>query len=173
MTNLVLNLLMALNELTDGIDVNEYYRRFSPMVYRRCLHFVKREEEALDLMQDVFVQLLRYKDKLKHQGPSSLLYTIATRLCLNRLRKKSVQTLPDDVVSQDPSERLTISRLLLEEIFRREKPSTQAIAVYHYLDGMTLEETAQMSGLSVSGVRKRLRNLQAHARIFKEETHGN
>lgn len=138
------------------------------MVYRRCLHFLKREDEALDLMQDVFVQLLRYQDKLKHQGPSSLLYTIATRLCLNQLRKKTMHALPEDISNHDPSEKITLSKLMLEEIFRREKPSTQAIAVFHYVDGMTLEETAQMAGMSVSGVRKRLRNLQAHAQEFKE-----
>jgi RNA polymerase sigma-70 factor (ECF subfamily) len=30
----------------------------------------------------------------------------------------------------------------------------------HYIDGMTLEQTAAESGLSVSGVRKRLRKLK-------------
>ena len=34
------------------------------------------------------------------------------------------------------------------------------MAVYHFLDGMTLEETARETGMSVSGVRKRLRNLR-------------
>ena len=36
------------------------------------------------------------------------------------------------------------------------------MAVMHLLDGMTLEEVAAEFGLSVSGVRKRLRTLKAH-----------
>jgi RNA polymerase sigma-70 factor (ECF subfamily) len=38
------------------------------------------------------------------------------------------------------------------------------MAVLHYVDGMTLEETAETVGLSVSGVRKRLRSLQARVK---------
>jgi RNA polymerase sigma-70 factor (ECF subfamily) len=38
------------------------------------------------------------------------------------------------------------------------------MAVMHYVDGMTYEEVAREVGLSVSGVRKRLRTLKAHVR---------
>ena len=38
---------------------------------------------------------------------------------------------------------------------------TGVIAVLHHVDGMTLEEVAAEVGLSVSGVRKRLRTLKA------------
>jgi RNA polymerase sigma-70 factor (ECF subfamily) len=36
------------------------------------------------------------------------------------------------------------------------------MAVLHLVDGLTLEEVAAEMGLSVSGVRKRLRTLKAH-----------
>ena len=34
------------------------------------------------------------------------------------------------------------------------------MAVLHYVDGLTLEEVAEETGMSVSGVRKRLRGLR-------------
>ncbi|MEL6181918.1 MAG: sigma-70 family RNA polymerase sigma factor, partial [Myxococcota bacterium] len=37
-----------------------------------------------------------------------------------------------------------------------------------YVDGMTLEETAKVVGMSVSGVRKRLRGLKANASHLQE-----
>ena len=49
---------------------------------------------------------------------------------------------------------------LLYIIFTNEKTSTRTIAVLHYVDKLTLEETADFVGLSVSGVRKRLRKLR-------------
>jgi RNA polymerase sigma-70 factor (ECF subfamily) len=52
-------------------------------------------------------------------------------------------------------------RSILSRLFRRHPESTRTIAVLHYLDGMTLEETASEVGMSVSGVRKRLRSLRA------------
>jgi len=149
---------------TGPIDVDAYYRQFAPMVYRRCLFLLKSEEAALDVMQDVFVQILRFRERLRDQGPSSLLYTIATRLSLNLLRKKRWEALPEDLGVRDRGEDLVLAQLLLDGVFRNEKADTRVIAVYHYVDGMTLEETAQMAGLSVSGVRKRLKKLQEHAR---------
>ena len=152
---------MMMKEATRPIDVEAYYRQFGPMVYRRCLFLLRSEETALDIMQDVFVQILRFRDRLTEQGPSSLLYTIATRLCLNHLRKKRWEALPEDVPVRGREEELVLGKLFLDRIFRAEKPDTRVIAVYHYVDGMTLEQTAKMAGLSVSGVRKRLSKLQA------------
>ena len=50
--------------------------------------------------------------------------------------------------------------LLLDWLFRRHPASTRTMAVLHYVDGMTLEQVARECGLSVSGVRKRLRALR-------------
>jgi len=55
------------------------------------------------------------------------------------------------------------ARSLLARIFRSEKASTGTIAVLHLLDGLTLEEVAGEVGMSVSGVRKRLRLLKERA----------
>ena len=150
-------------ETTGAIDVEASYRQFGPMVYRRCLFLLRSEEAALDIMQDVFVQVLRFQDRLTAQGPSSLLYTIATRLSLNLLRKKRWEALPEDLGFRDKGEELVPGKLLLDRIFRSERADTRVIAVYRFVDGMTLEETAKMAGLSVSGVRKRLAKLQARA----------
>jgi RNA polymerase sigma-70 factor (ECF subfamily) len=53
------------------------------------------------------------------------------------------------------------ARSLLDRVLRREPESSATIAVLHLHDGLTLEETAEIVGLSVSGVRKRLRRLKA------------
>jgi RNA polymerase sigma-70 factor (ECF subfamily) len=51
--------------------------------------------------------------------------------------------------------------LLLDRLFGRHPESSRTIAVLHYVDGLTLEEVADEIGMSVSGVRKRLRALRA------------
>jgi RNA polymerase sigma-70 factor (ECF subfamily) len=48
-------------------------------------------------------------------------------------------------------------------VFAKEKDTTRLIAVYHYVDGMTYDEIAAETGLSVSGIRKRLRTLKKRA----------
>ncbi|TFG63206.1 MAG: sigma-70 family RNA polymerase sigma factor [Spirochaetales bacterium] len=159
------------------IDVEALYRKYGPMVFRRCMSLLKNQEKALDAMQDVFVQLLRKREDLQETGPSSLLYRIATNICLNYLRswKRKPETADDDLLAaiagyDDPA-RLAEGKHLLDSIFMGEAEGTRTMAVLHYVDGLTLEETAQQAGLSVSGVRKRLRKLKANSDKLKEAYH--
>lgn len=157
-----------------AIDVEAYYRKYGPMVLRRCRFMLRDEELALDAMQDVFVELLRREKDLVHYAPSSLLYTIATNVCLNRIRrgKRRPETPNDELLasiagSDDPEER-TLANHFLDRLFSREPESTKTIAVLHYVDRLTLEETANQVGMSVSGVRKRLRGLRRRGLELKE-----
>jgi RNA polymerase sigma factor (sigma-70 family) len=150
------------------MDVEALYVRYGPMVFRRCRQLLGNEDQALDAMQDVFAQLIKNRDRLKTDYPSSLLYRLATNLCLNRLRdgrRRRLEALPEDGRSEQLLHQIAISddveaRSVLDILFRRHGESTRTMAVYHYLDGMTLEETAREVGMSVSGVRKRLRALR-------------
>lgn len=164
-----------------SIDVAETYRRYGPMAYRRCKKLLRDEELAHDAVHDVFVQLLRHRDRLEDRGLSSLVYRIATNVCLNRIR--SARRRPEDPQSEllgriahataggpvssaaSDSETRTGARVLLERVFARQPDSSGAIAVMHLVDGMTLEEVARASGMSVSGVRKRLRKLKAELQV--------
>ena len=157
-----------------AVDVEAFYKRYGPMVLRRCRFLLRNEEAAYDAMQDVFVQVLRRQETLNDSAPSSLLYRIATNVCLNMLRKKSRQAeVPGDDLfertagTDEPAERV-LNQHFLDRLFRTQKADTRAIAVYHYVDNMTLEETAELVGMSVSGVRKRLRALRATGLSLRE-----
>ena len=118
-----------------AIDVEDYYRQYGPMVLRRCRKLLGNEQRAVDAMQDTFVKLLRYQDRLKDQAPSSLLFRMATNTCLNQIRAS--QRRPEDpngellsqVAALDEPE--TESRLnargLLSRLFSKERTSTRVI----------------------------------------------
>lgn len=150
-----------------AVDTETYYRQFGPMVLRRCRQMLKDEEQARDAMHDVFVQLLRHADRLDHEAPSSLLFRVATNVCLNRIRsqRRRPETRDDDLLAQlahagDPGAQ-SVARALLERLFGTHHESSRTIAVLHLYDGMTLDEVAVEVGMSVSGVRKRLRKLRS------------
>ncbi|MBQ5465478.1 MAG: sigma-70 family RNA polymerase sigma factor [Fibrobacter sp.] len=144
------------------------YETYAPMVYRRCLQLLRDDAEASDLMQDVFLRIYSAVERLDMESPSSLLWNTATRLCLNRIRDKRRRGLDVDSSSlllniacaEDEHDDYE-TKNMLARLFSKEPESSRTIAVLHYVDGMTLEETAREVGLSVSGVRKRLRGLQA------------
>ncbi len=161
--------------MPDGtLDIEAYYRRYGAMVMRRCRQLLKDEDEAMDAAQDTFVRLLRYADRLEGRAPSSLLYTMATNVCPNRIRARgrnrsdAVGDIVEEIAhSGDHADRVLTDHFL-GRLFETQKPDTRTMAICHYVDGMTLEETASACGLSVSGVRKRLRTLRSAGLELKE-----
>ena len=153
-----------------ALDIEGHYRRFGPMVLRRCRTLLRSDSQAEDVMHDVFVALLRSEDRLSDEAPAGLLLRVATNLCLNRLRatRRRPEDSNDDLLSRiattaDAGEARTSARNLLGRLFGADDPlaaSTATLAVMHLCDGLTLEETAREAGLSVSGVRKRLQRLR-------------
>ena len=57
---------------------------------------------------------------------------------------------------------------MLKHLFNREPESTRTIAVMHLLDGFSLKDVAEEVGMSVSGIRKRLRNLKGKLKELEE-----
>ncbi len=147
------------------------------MVLRRCRSLLGDEDKAQDAMQETFVRALRSGSRLSDAAPSSLLYCMATNVCLNAMRAERSRPrsagggdeLLEAIAGSDDVEALGLARRLVDGIFEREEPSTRTMAVLHYVDGLTLEETAERVGLSVSGLRKRLARLRERARLFMED----
>jgi len=139
------------------------------MVLRRCRQLLRDDEEALDACQDVFVRVIERRRDLDARYPSSLLYRIATNVCLNRIRDRGRRPAAAGATDDDrihaiaragPPGGDSEARLLLDWLFNRHPESSRTIAVLHYVDGLTLEQVAAEIGLSVSGVRKRLKRLR-------------
>ncbi len=148
------------------LDVEALSRRYGPMVLRRCRRLLRDEEAALDACQDVFVRLIEHRARLDARYPSSLLYRMATNVCLNRLRDSRREPVTRDeailaeIANADEPGAASDARLLLARLFGRHPESSRTMAVLHYVDGLTLAEVAGETGMSVSGVRKRLRALR-------------
>lgn len=161
-----------------AIDLEECYRRYGPLVYRRCLRLLGSEAQAEEAMQDVFVELVRRREQLEDRGLASLLFCIATHVSLNRLRSRRRRPEQHDekvlaeIAGDERLEERSWAEALLGRLFGREPASTRVMATMHFVDGMTLEEVAREFEMSVSGVRKRLRTLRERLLKLSEEEHG-
>jgi RNA polymerase sigma-70 factor (ECF subfamily) len=146
------------------------YRTWGPMVLRRCRFLMRDEDLAVDAMQETFVQVLKRMETLDLERPSSLLYRIATNTCLNLIRGRSRKREEahgdaiEAIAAVDESEERTLAGDLIGRIFHKEEESTRVMAVLHFVDDWTLEAIARETGMSVSGVRKRLRGLKERAK---------
>ena len=70
-------------------------------------------------------------------------------------------------IAQSEDQRWLSARSSLAALFGAASESTRLMAVMHYVDGMTLEQVAQATDMSVSGVRKRLRKLRARLQFLE------
>lgn len=141
--------------------IENYYIEFGPMILRRCRSILKDEALAYDAMHDIFVKLLSKPIIIEHSP--SYLYRMATNHSLNILKRNSRLSYfyesPESIDSFDLEEKI-ISSIQLEDIFRKVPESTRIIAELRYVSKFTLDEISEAVGMSISGVRKRLRKLK-------------
>ena len=137
------------------------------MVFRRCVQLLRDEGQAEDCMQDVFVQLVRHRERLDGTALASLLGRIATNLSLNRIRANrarredsAIDPRVAEIAAAGDVEARTLAGRTVAWLFRRERERTRTMAVLHYVDGWTHEEIARELGLTAEGVRKHLRTLR-------------
>lgn len=150
------------------VELEEMYRCYGPMVLRRCRRLLRDEDSAADAMQETFVRVLRRGESLRPRYPSSLLYRIATNVCLNQIRSRrrrpttSADPLLPFIEGREQVEERVLDAYLVEQVFEGARQGTREAAEMLYLEGRTLAQTAEEVDLSISGVRKRMRTLREH-----------
>lgn len=155
------------------------YDRYSKKVYNKCFSFVRNEEEAKDLTQDVFIKLFT---KLKsYEGKSKFstwLFSFTYNFCSNYVRDKSrkkedmsvpienhehylsdVEDVPEDELFDMKVNKLKIA---LENLDADDK----AILLLKYQDDVTVKELMVLHGISESAVKMRLK--RARVRVLDE-----
>jgi RNA polymerase sigma-70 factor (ECF subfamily) len=154
--------------MNQNLNAEQLYTRYAPMVLRRCNKLLGDETAAADIVQEVFIKVWEKRNSLNTEFPSSLLWRIATNMCLNHIRnskRRGFGTNSSEMLTQiacaENVENETGNRDLLDRLFRRHPESSKTMAVLHFVDGMTLEEVAREVKMSVAGVRKRLRSLKS------------
>jgi len=150
------------------LNAEQLYIRYAPMVLRRCKRLLGDENSAADIAQEVFVKVWEKRNSLNADYPSSLLWRMATNMCLNyiRDRKRRGENIScDEMLTQiscaEDIEHEAGNRDLLDRLFKKQPESSRTIAVLHFIDGMTLEDVAKEVKMSVAGIRKRLRTLKS------------
>jgi RNA polymerase sigma-70 factor, ECF subfamily len=143
------------------------------MILRRCRHMLRDEDAALDALQDVFSRWLQLGRELP-EYPSSFFYTMATRICIDRIRSAASRpqgesALLEEIASAEDLERESGARRLLDRFFGRQEESTRVMAVLHYVDGLTHEEVAKEVNMSAAGVRRRLLRLREKAAAWSRD----
>ena len=156
------------------LDPGELYTRYGGVVLRRIRRFYN-QEEALDVLQEVFVRAIEKAPSFRGDcAPTTWLYQLTTRYCLNRLRnegrRRELWLEQGDLFwSQPVTQPGQEGRALLRELWRSLDEELVMIGIYYFVDGMSHAEIARRVGCSRRTVGNRLDELQRQARALSGE----
>lgn len=147
------------------LDVDAVYRAYGHVVMRRAQALLSSEQEAADVMQEVFMSLLQETTRFQGRAAvSTWLYRVTTNICINRLRdyRRRRQILDTEAMPLAPAVQPELAtawvqvRQLMEHL-----PDDQLNAiVYCWIDGMTHDEIAEIMQCSRRHVYNLLRRAQ-------------
>lgn len=145
-------------------DVVWAYRRYYPLLYAKCRRMLRDAHEAQDVAQETFVKLWRQRmDLTDTQVVSGWLYTTSTRLAIDRLRRDRRVAEAGEEDRPDlaaPPDRIAQARDGLARVARALTPEALFLLLLWRLDGLEQAEIAEITGLGVRTVRRRLRDAQ-------------
>jgi RNA polymerase sigma factor (sigma-70 family) len=178
----------------------EQNRRLSEVIERerrRLLNFirtrVKDDEDAEDILQDVFFELIQaYRLMKPIEQAGAWLFRVARNRIIDRFRKKTAESLSEVPEGQEdtlaleellPSpdagpEAAFARRVLLEELDAaiEELPEEQReVFVAHEIDGLSFHQMAERTGVNINTLLSRKRYAVLHLRrrlqaIYEEFT---
>ena len=152
------------------LDVEMLYRKYGHSVLRRARQILASDDEAAEVLQELFTSLVARPEQFDgRSAPSTYLYAATTHACLSRLRNRrnrdrliNEQVRPwTTAVDPRSAEAIPMVRDVLAQLTDEEARA----AVYHYLDGMSHAEIAEVLGCARRTVGKLLERL---ARRFAE-----
>lgn len=176
------HLLLAALRQRDAQAFTTLFELYSDKIYRLSLSLLKDETAAEGVVQDAFLRLIERLDQF--EGRSSLgtwLYRVAYNLSVDRLRQRKPDVVLEDEVgdgrlplpihvidwTQWPEQLLTDAEVSaeLDKAIAALPEKFRVVFVLREVEGLSTEETAQITGLTLSATKVRLHR----ARLFLRE----
>lgn len=157
--------------LTDQ-ELSELYDRYAVVLFHRALSILKNEELAHDAVHETFARVIQKSDEFRHQSsPLTWMYRISTNYCLNQIRNRKTRTRKHednhhDIVGSGSvaASEGGLDHARMMALLQGVDEETRACVVHTFFDDCTRQETADLVGLSVPTVRKRVNQFLEMAR---------
>jgi RNA polymerase sigma factor (sigma-70 family) len=135
------------------MDLEALYRRYGHSVLRRARQILGSEEEAAEVLQDLFTGWISRPSQFEgRSAPSTYLYAATTHACLSRLRnhRNRLRLINHHMRpwTTEVDSRSAEAASMLRGILAILDDDEARAAVYHYLDGMSHAEVAEVLGCS-------------------------
>ncbi|MBS0473443.1 MAG: RNA polymerase sigma factor [Proteobacteria bacterium] len=141
------------------------YRQHAGALRRFLTGMLRSHEDAEDVAQEALMRLWRLSDWSVVGQPRTLLFTIAYRIAIDRIRRRKLErglfddgTAVTQAAAEEPScERTVIARQTLQAVviaMNGLKPLRRKILLRNRMDGQSYGQIARETGLSTDAIQK-------------------
>lgn len=156
--------LLAALQAGDSAAFDSLYRRHRDWVTRLAHRTTGSASDALDVLQETFLYLLRKAPTLElHARLTTFLFPVVRHLSLQRRRRRPTEPLAerDEPLATDPP--LAPPEELLAALANLPAEQQQAVLL-RFVDGLSLQEVAARQGVPIGTVKSRLHQALATLR---------
>ncbi len=157
-------------------EIENLYERYAPVVYRRAYALLAEEDDAWDVVQQVFEQVIRSKAAFRREArPMTWIYRMTTNTALNLIRSKKTRGQPAELSEALPTPNDPIAaadaRNLLVALSTRLDARAQSVAALHFVDGLTQEDIESVLALSRKTIGRVLQQVRLAAQALQRLPH--
>ena len=151
---------LLLHRMKHGDDqaIEDFVRKYYPMILRYCHLHIQDTGYAEDLTQETFVRFFRTLNQYQHYGKAAnYLYVIAGNLCRDYHKKPEVipmEELPEQPVNQ--MEALDL-RMDVHRALEQLSPELREVTILYFFQELKQKEIARILGISLPLVKYRIR----------------
>ncbi len=164
------DILVARARAGDEEALEALFRAFETPVYNLARRMLRNAEDAEDVVQDTFLEIVRSIKQYRGEGHLwGWIRQIAASKALMRIRREQVRVaeeLQDELVGRVGHAGSVGAGIDLERAFETLSETSRAVVWLHDVEGYTHEEIAEMMGKTVSFSKSQL--ARAHTRLRRE-----
>ena len=146
----------------------------SDRLYRLAFSYVKNEENAMDIVQEVACKLLKNAYKLERpEYIDTWLYRVTVNTALDFLRKHKREVIGLPLVEESRPD--SHEQIYLMDVLDHLDDSGRAILILHYFEDKPLAEVAEILDIPLSTVKTRMYKAlkMLRTQFYDEEEQGN
>ncbi len=163
----------------DDNAFGQLVEKYQKPVFSLCYRMLGNSSDAEDAAQESFIRAYRFLKRYdRDRSFATWLLSIASHYCIDRLRKRKLDTVSTDVLpaeiiadrhAPNPEREYQAQEkeILMQNLMKDLNPTDRAAIILRYWHGYSEVEIAQALDLTVSAVKSRLyRSRQALAQLW-------
>lgn len=139
----------------DKVAFTDIYNEMKTPVFTVILRIVGGRADAEDIMQDLFLRLLRHGEDNSVKNPRAYMFTMAHNMAIDFIRKKKTEELDENLADSFSAVDNSCEKADIERAISRLTPEQRTVITLRINVGLTFGEISKILSLPVGTVAAR------------------